>query len=101
MSSSLLIKPAQAEQDLKWASIWFRLFSQFHKRGPSSDWDFTPDDVIAFLKSKRDEGVPAWKRMKILHGLMVYRRFIAEKPIDDLMQIKEKNSLSKLMARIT
>ena len=90
VASDLFVKPARAEQDLKWAKVWFQLFSAFHGRGRQTDWDFTPDDVIAFLRSKRDAGVPAWKRMKIVRGLMIYRRFVNEKPIDDLLPIKEK-----------
>jgi hypothetical protein len=58
MVASLFIKPAQAEQDLKWAKIWFRKFADFHNRSPFAAWDFFTDDVIAFLRSKRDADVP-------------------------------------------
>ena len=90
MAPSMFIKPAQAEQDLKWAKIWFKKFAAFHNRSPLSQWDFSPDDLIAFLRSKRDAGVPAWKRMKVIRGLLIYRRFIAEQPIDDFLPIKQK-----------
>lgn len=90
MPTSLFIKPGQAEQDLKWAKIWFKKFAAFHNRHPHREWNFSPDEVIAFLRSKRDTGVPAWKRMKVIRGLLVYRRFVLEKPIDDFLPIKQK-----------
>ena len=89
-------KPSRAEQDLKWAKIWFKQFTTFHRRSGkqngdfSRNWDFSPDDVIAFLRSKRDDGVPAWKRLKALEGLLAYRRFIQERPIDPFAPIREK-----------
>ncbi len=64
----------KAEQDLHWAKIWFGLLAKFHKRPDRSDWKFTTEEVIAFLRSKRDARVPAWKRMRVLEGLLVYRR---------------------------
>ena len=69
-------KPSKAEQDIHWAKIWFRKLAAFHDRKAQHRWDFTTDDVIAFLKSKRDSRVPAWKRMKILQGLLIHRSMI-------------------------
>ena len=109
MASELFIRAGQAEQDLKWAKIWFRKLAEFTFRQQQStdqvsqsdqdlkgfatqlrDWEFTADDVIAFLRSKRDAGIPAWKRMKIIRGLMVYRRIVVQKPDDDLVPLKKK-----------
>ncbi len=109
MASELFIKAGQAEQDLKWAKIWFRKLAEFtfHQQQSTDqvsqsdqdlkrfatqlrDWEFTADDVIAFLRSKRDAGIPAWKRMKIIRGLMVYRRIVVQKPDDDLVPLKKK-----------
>ncbi len=95
MAIEFFTKPSRAEQDLKWANIWHSQFVAFHTSlqtpGASrTDWNFTADHVIVFLQSKRDAGMPAWKRAKIIHGLMVYRRFIADRPTDDLLPLKEK-----------
>ncbi|TWU46193.1 Tyrosine recombinase XerD [Rubripirellula tenax] len=87
---SMFEKPSRAEQELKWAKIWFKQFSNFHKRSGKTGWDFSPDDVILFLRSKRDQRMPAWKRMKILNGLLVYRRFEQELPIDPFAFIVDK-----------
>ena len=95
MLSEIFAKSSRAEQDLKWAQIWYSKLLEFHaRRGTaavvSPPWEFTAEDVIVFLQWKRDAGTPAWKRAKIIHGLMVYRRFIAERPADDLLPLKEK-----------
>ncbi len=86
----MFLKPTQAEQELKWAAIWFKQFSRFHQRGGQTDWDFTPDDVIRYLQSKRDQQMPAWKRMKILNGLLVFRRFTQQREIDPFAFIVAK-----------
>ncbi len=40
--------------------------AQFHGKVATADWNFVEGEVIAFLKSKRDADVHAWKRVKIL-----------------------------------
>ncbi|WP_442511358.1 integron integrase [Novipirellula sp. SH528] len=93
MASQLYIKPGSMEQELKWAKIWFKQFSTFLGR---DGWDsprrteFTAEQLIEFLKSKRDANFPAWKRMKIIRGLMVYRRLVLHKPDDDLEPVRKK-----------
>ncbi|TWU17158.1 Tyrosine recombinase XerC [Novipirellula galeiformis] len=93
MASELFIKPGSMEQELRWAKIWFKQFSTFHGRsGPSNQQatEFTAAEVIEFLRSKRDAGFPAWKRMKIIRGLMIYRRLVLQKPDDDLVPLRNK-----------
>ncbi len=67
--SATYTKPASAEQNLKWVWIWFKQLAAFHRFSGGQPQDFTAEEVIAFLRSKRDSGTPAWKRMK------GYRRF--------------------------
>ncbi|TWT50659.1 Tyrosine recombinase XerD [Rubripirellula amarantea] len=90
MASKLFIKPGQMEQELKWATIWFRKLCGFHNQDPESDWQFTSADVIAFLQAKRDAGSPAWKRMAVIRGLIVYRRLVMHRPDDDLVPLQSK-----------
>ena len=90
MVADTFVKPSKADQDLKWAKIWFKQFLAFHRRSGQVHWDFSSDDVIAFLRTKRDAEVPAWKRKKILEGLLVYRRLVQERPIDPFIPIRKK-----------
>ncbi|QDS88491.1 site-specific tyrosine recombinase XerC [Rosistilla ulvae] len=84
-------KPAYEEQALHWSSIWFKQLAEFHRRRPEDcDWRFTTEEVIAFLRSKRDGGVPAWKRMKIIEGLLVYRSSVQRQSVQDLLPLKYK-----------
>ena len=77
MASRKFIKPAKSDQDLRWARIWFRQLAVFHKRANDPTWNFTPEELIAFLQSKRDQGFPAWKRMGIIEGARRYRESVA------------------------
>ncbi|QDT03039.1 hypothetical protein K227x_14180 [Rubripirellula lacrimiformis] len=52
-------KPTQAEQDLKWAKIWFKQFAGFHQRHKQADWDFSPDHVI---DSKEPDAIGQFRR---------------------------------------
>ncbi|CAD73032.1 integron integrase [Rhodopirellula baltica] len=83
-------KPASAEQKQRWAKIWFQKLCQFHRRKTEPDWKFSADDVIAFLRSRRDAEVPAWKRMKIIEGLIQYRETIQRREVNDLLPLKKK-----------
>jgi len=69
-------KRGSAEQNLKWAWIWFNKFSAFHGRDGTPERAYTAAEVISFLPNRRDAGVPAWKRMRVIEGLMVFRRDI-------------------------
>ena len=81
-------KPASDQQELRWARIWFGKLSQFHQRQAFEDWQFTPDDVIKYLRSRRDLGVPAWKRMKVIEGLIYFRNRVQKRSADDLIPLK-------------
>lgn len=85
-------KPSNFEQNMKWSRIWFNKFAAFHNIKPESaeHWDFTEDQVIAYLRSKRDTKTPAWKRLKILQGLMDFRSLIQGRKIEFLIPIRNK-----------
>lgn len=85
-------KPASAEQDLKWANIWFGQFARFHQRAGDAQWEFSAQHVIEFLRFKRDAGVPAWKRIKIIVGLAHYRQRVQNRSADDLKPLWTKMS---------
>ncbi len=83
-------KIGSREQSLKWAWVWFRKLAAFHERPPEPSWQFSADDVIAYLRSRRDQHVPAWKRMKIIVGLIDFRHHVQQQSCDDLRPLKSK-----------
>ena len=56
-----------------WAKIWFAKLAKFHGIKNKECWEFTAEQVIAFLRSKVKAGAPAWKRLMIVKSLIVYR----------------------------
>lgn len=90
MSEQFFEKPSHASQQLKWAQIWFGQLANFHGQNVSIDWDFTPEHLVAFLRSKRDARVPAWKRMKMIQGILLYRSSVLKKPTDEFRWIRDK-----------
>ena len=73
-----------------WARIWFFKLAKFHSISTPLRWDFTCEDVIQFLKSKVKQGVPAWKRLKIVDGLIVYRLAIMKSDLPELRVVQKK-----------
>lgn len=90
MSVNFFEKSSHETQELKWAHIWFSQLAQFHQIRDSKEWDFSPEHLIAFLRSKRDASVPAWKRMKMIHGVLLFRSSVQKRPIDDFRWIQDK-----------
>ncbi len=82
-------KSSSGEQGLKWARIWFKQFCLFHRRPVDPAKEFTAEEVIAYLRSKRDAGVPAWKRMKVIEGLIVFRQSVQKRDPADLLPLRE------------
>ena len=90
ISRELFVRAAQAEQQLKWAKIWFGKLAAFHSQDRNADWPFTADDVIAYLRSRRDAGLPAWKRLKIIEGLRVYQKVVRQQCDQFLVPLQQK-----------
>ena len=67
---ALFVRSDRQENELKWAHIWFKQLAVFHKRRVEPSWKFTANDVIAFSRHKRDNGMPGWKRQRMVDGLM-------------------------------
>jgi len=85
----------------EWAAFWFAALAQFHQVGKAADWQFDERHVISFLRAKLKANVPAWKRLKIVEGLIRYRNRVRRsmeprlEPIRAKLQelmIAEKNS---------
>lgn len=87
---ALFERSARTERDLKWARIWYQQLAAFHHRGDQSRWEFAAEDVIAFSRSKLQQGMPAWKRLKMVQSLMNYRRLVLDRPHGDLIGVQQK-----------
>lgn len=83
-------RSGQRDQNLKWAHIWFKQLTAFHQRDREPQWAFTADDAIRFSRYKRDQGMPAWKRMSMVQGLILYRSEVQRRGAEDLEPIKRK-----------
>ena len=90
-------RSARTERELKWARIWFNQFARFHQHCGESDWAFSAEEVIAFSRFHLKNGMPAWKRLKMVQALMNFRRQIQKRPTDDLVPIHSK--LQEIVAR--
>ena len=90
--STTFSKPSNYEQKMKWAKIWFNKLSAFHHvhSDKTENWNFSADQVIAYLRSRKDAKTPAWKRLKILEGIMNYRAVIQGRNVDYLVPLRNK-----------
>ena len=90
-------RTSRTERQLKWAKIWFSQLATFHRWKGETDWPFTREDVIAFSRAKLKRGDPAWKRLRMVQGLISYRKLVQNRPADDLWPIH--NKLQEIAAR--
>lgn len=74
----------------QWAEIWFAKLAQFHRVTDPTRWQFDEQQVIAFLRSKLKSGMPAWKRLKIVEGLLLYRNRVLRSQTPRLEPIRAK-----------
>ena len=68
-------KPSNQQQKLKWARIWFDKLVGFHgiAAGDAEHWDFSADQVIAFLRCNRDFGASHGYHDSLWDGLPDHR----------------------------
>ena len=74
----------------EWAQIWFRQLCRFHRLSKNSKWQFSLDQVIAFLRSRVEKNDPAWKRLKIVEALVRFQRDLPEDEQTDLSFVRRK-----------
>ena len=81
----------------KWARIWFAKLCHFHNVSENNRWNFSAQQVIEFLKFRIKFGDPAWKRLKIVDALCLYRKLEPVKNPASLAFIRMK--LKEIAAR--
>ena len=74
----------------EWARHWFAQLARHHHVHDPAKWSFTEQDVIAFLRAKVKAGVPAWKRVLIVKGLIDYRNQFLRSKYPKLEHIRAK-----------
>jgi len=84
--------------EIAWEKVWFSKLCQFHRVASRASWDFTTQDVIAFLRHHlNDYKSPAWKRLKIAQALILFRRQRRLEIPAELLSVESK--LMELEAR--
>ncbi|XZE20070.1 phage integrase N-terminal SAM-like domain-containing protein [Pirellulaceae bacterium SH449] len=73
----------------KYAKIWFANLAKFHKTPASNSWSYEKSDVIEFLRDRMNSGVPTWKRLKIVEGLIWHRVHIQRRTPDFLLDLEK------------
>ena len=74
----------------KYAHIWFKSLARFHKVKEPDTWEYSGAQVIAFLRFKLSEGIPTWRRLKIVDGLIWHRDNVRKKTTPILEPIQRK-----------
>lgn len=74
----------------KYAHIWFKSLARFHKVKEPDSWEYSGEQVIAFLRFKLSEGIPTWRRLKIVDGLIWHRDNVRKKTTAILEPIQRK-----------
>lgn len=80
----------EKRSQVDWARFWFGQLANHHRVHDPAKWEFTEEDVIAFLRSKLKAGMPAWKRVLIVKGLIVYRNQFLRSKYPKLEHIRAK-----------
>ena len=74
----------------EWAEIWFRQLCRLHRKSKNSKWQFSLDQVIAFLRSRVEKREPAWKRLKIVEALIRFQKDLPKDEQTDLSFVRRK-----------
>ena len=57
----------------EWGRFWFDRLAKFHNVHDPAKWKFSEAGVIAFLQANKKAGMPTWKRLMVVKGLITYR----------------------------
>jgi len=81
--------PDKNQDSEKYAYIWFSKLTKFHKVTASHSWDYNQEQVIQFLRNQKALGLPTWKRLMIVQGLMWHRVNIQNRQPDFLLDLEK------------
>ena len=83
-------RPGRDESCEKFARLWFDGLTRFHRIDNAAVWEFNESHVRAFLRSKLEKGMPTWKRIKIVEGLIWYRNRVRKSTMPRLEPLRAK-----------
>lgn len=81
-----------SKNDKKWLPIWLEKYAGFHGAAASDAMDVSGDQVVAWLKSMKSHGSPAWQRLQAVRAVQQYGRMILGTDVQDLKAIRHKLS---------
>ena len=83
--------------DRRWFPKWIRRYASSLQRSHEDPLSVSTLEVIRFLQSLRDRGVPAWQRLQAARAVEAYRKFVLRTDQPSLLEIKQ--TLQRLAAQ--
>ena len=75
------------KNDRKWFPKWIRRYASGLRKGKSETLPVEEAEVIRYLQSLRDHGVPAWQRLQAARAVEAYRKHISESVFGDSFKV--------------
>ena len=82
-------KNGRGDRD-RWSGIWFKALCRFTEVPCLNEWNFSAEQVIAYLRYRLSIKDPAWNRLRIVQGLMLHREKHPVVGAEDLKFIEVK-----------
>ena len=89
--------PAREDKTEFYARQWFDSMAKFHRIANPATWQFTEEHLIKFLRFKLKQNMPAWKRLKIVEGVIWYRNNVRQTSEPRMEMVRAK--LQEIVAR--
>jgi len=93
---SLLHEAKFRKNDKKWFPKWIRRYASAINV-VAGDLSVTEAEVIAFSRSLRDRGLPAWQRLQAVRAIEAYRTLVLQTDVPSLGRIRQ--TLSRIADR--
>lgn len=84
------------EKDRRWFPRWIRRYAE-HAAGDDGTLRVTTEEVIAFSRGLRDNGVPAWRRLQAVRAIEAYQVLVLTTREPSLSEIRQ--TLSRIADR--
>ena len=75
---------------MAWAAFWLKRYRSFHRAPPKATPPAGREAVVAFLRSLRDEGKPAWQRLQAVRAVQAALPSDAAAGLEDVERTLER-----------